>query len=212
MHKPGWLKTALGDVEHNELRVEIEHMVRDRLGLDCIINVVPNSRRQIAGLFVGDMVAAHLAGVQFARQVYATEMPDQPVDVAICNAYPKDTEFLQHGLALNVLASAPRPVVKEGGTIVVVTASPEGRGYHALYGPGMRYDRLREQGDRGTRSAASSPVYFSPNLSPADARSDALFRRWEDLIACLEARHGPGASAAVFPCASIQLASRRQDP
>jgi nickel-dependent lactate racemase len=220
MHKPGWLQTGLNDVEHNELRAEIEHMVRDRVRLDCIANVVVNSRRQVAGLFVGDMIAAHRAGVQFARQVYATGMPAEAVDVAICNAYPKDTDFLQNGMARNVLASSPRPVVKEGGTIVIVTASPEGRGYHALYGPGMCYDPLREPGNGGNgastpnRSAAdsfagTSTVYFSPNLSAADTRSNALFRRWEDLIQYLEAQHGDGATAAVFPCASIQLAGER---
>ena len=220
MHKPGWLQTGLNDVEHNELRAEIEHMVRDRVGLDCIANVVVNSRRQGAGLFVGDMIAAHRAGVQFARQVYATGMPAEAVDVAICNAYPKDTDFLQNGMARNVLVSSPRPVVKEGGTIVIVTASPEGRGYHALYGPGMCYDPLREPGN-GENSASTpnrsevdsfagtSTVYFSPNLSAADTRSNALFRRWEDLIQYLEARHGDGATAAVFPCASIQLAEER---
>ena len=205
IHKPGRLETALIDVEHNELRADIEQMVRDKVGLDCIINVVPNARREIAGLFVGDMISAHRAGVQFARQVYATEMPTEPVDIAICNAYPKDTDFLQNGMARNVLLSSSRSVVKEGGTTVVIAACPEGRGYHGLYGPGMRYDPLHGRENTPNREALST-VYFSPWLTPADTRGGVVFRQWDDLVKRLIERHGYQASTAVFPCASIQLA------
>jgi hypothetical protein len=209
MHIPGRLKTGILDVENNELRAEIEHIVRDIVGLDCIINAVINTRREIVDLFVGGVVQAHRAGVRRARQVYATPIPDAPVDVAICNAYPKDTEFLQSGNALNILASSERPVVKEGGSIVIITASPEGRGYHGIYGPGMRYDPLREEeswrGRRLTRYGATL-IYFSPNLTPADARHEAVFQRWPDLVQYLHRLHGSRASVAVFPCASMQFA------
>lgn len=212
IHEPGRLKTGLADVEHNELRDEIEQMVRDRVGLDCIINVVVNSHREVAGLFVGDMIHAHRSGVQLARRVCATEVPIEPVDVAICNAYPKDTDFLQSGMALNVLASSPRPVVREDGTIVIVTASPEGPGYHGLYGPGMRYDPLRqdlrERPPAIRRSSGSTRrVVFSPSLSAADVRSQVSFRRWDDLVRYLTKQHGDDATVLVFPCGSIQLAS-----
>jgi len=212
IHKPGRLKTALIDVERNELRADIEQMVREKVGLDCIINVVTNSRREIAGLFVGDMIRAHRAGVHFGKRVYATEMPAELADVAICNAYPKDTDFLQNGMALNVLSSSPRPVVKENGTIVIITASPEGRGYHGLYGPGMRYDPLRGR-ENGPEIPpmmwGASVVYFSPSLTAADARNDALFRRWDDLVRHLTVQYGHSGNTvavAVFPCGSIQLA------
>ncbi len=211
MHGPGRLKTGILDVENNELRAEIEHIVRDIVGLDCIINAVINTRREIVELFVGDLVQAHRAGVRRARQVYATPMPAEPVDVAICNAYPKDTEFVQSGNALNILASAARhrPVIKEGGSLVIITASPEGRGYHGIYGPGMRYDPLREEeswrGRRLTRYGATL-IYFSPNLTPADARHDAVFQTWSDLIQYLHRMHGSRASVAVFPCGSMQIA------
>lgn len=210
MHVPGRLKTGILDVENNELRAEIEHIARDVVGLDCIINAVINTRREIVGLFIGDVVRAHRAGVQLAQQVYATPMPAEPVEIVICNAYPKDTEFLQNGNALNILASAKRPVVKEGGSIVIITASPEGRGYHGIYGPGMRYDPLREEESwRGRRLIryGAALVYFSPNLTPADARHDAVFQRWPDLIQYLHRLHGSRASVAVFPCGSMQIAA-----
>ena len=166
--------------------------------------MVSNSRREIAGLFVGDMVAAHRAGIRFARQVYATEMPSEPVDIAICNAYPKDTDFLQSVMALNVLRSSPRPVVREGGTTVIITASPEGRGYHGLYGPGMCYDEPPPE--RKPASQQPSTIYFSPTLSTTDTRGELVFRRWDDLVQYLRQRYDERATVAVFPCGSIQLA------
>jgi nickel-dependent lactate racemase len=209
MHEPGRLKTGMTDVDHNELRAEIEQMVREKVGLDCVINAVTNSRREIAGLFVGDMIRAHRAGVQLGQQVYATAMPTEPVDIAVCNAYPKDTEFGQNPTALNVLSSSPRPIVKTGGTIVIITASPEGRGHHGLCGSGMCYNRSRgsERERAGPRIVdGASVVYFSPNLMVANVRNDALFNRWEDLIKHLIRQHGDRTTVAVFPCGTIQLA------
>jgi nickel-dependent lactate racemase len=118
-HQVGRLKGGLNNIEHNEWRADIEQIVRDHVGLDWILNVVPNSRREIAGLFVGDMVAAHRAGVDLARRVFATEMPAEPVDIAVCNAYPKDTELLPIWHGMQALNTSPRPVVKEHGAIVL---------------------------------------------------------------------------------------------
>ena len=49
-------------------------------------------------------------------------------------------------------------------------------------------------------------VYYSPAITAADARSNAVYREWDALIAFLRGRHGEHATAAVFPCGSIQLA------
>ncbi|GAB4518992.1 MAG: hypothetical protein Kow0047_30360 [Anaerolineae bacterium] len=214
IHRPGRLRTALLEVDANELRQEIEAIVREQVGLDFIVNAVVNARREIAAVVAGDMVSAHRAGVELARALYATDMPDEPVDVAICNAYPKDTDFLQNGMALNVLRSASRPVVKPGGVVVIVTASPEGRGYHGLYGPGMPYDPLR-----GTEEGGSPPspwpgaevVYFSPAVSALDARGAHVFQRWDDLVAYLIGRYGRRCDVAVFPCGSLQIAREAAD-
>lgn len=209
IHEPGRLQTGLG-LEENEFRREIEYIAREHVRLDFLINVVPNTRREIAGVFAGDLVAAHRAGVRLARQVFATRMPVEPVDVAITNAYPKDTDFLQNSLSLNVLRSAKGTVVKEGGVVVVITASPEGRGYHGIYGPGMRYGPELPAPDHPhtPRFGEAEVIYFSPGVTAADVRWASLFRRWENLIAHLETRFaGRVPSVAVFPCGAMQLAA-----
>jgi nickel-dependent lactate racemase len=208
MHEPDRLTLGLANVDSNELRDEIEAMGR-RIGLDFIINAVTNSRREIAGLFTGDFVAAHRAGVALARTAYATSMPEAPVDVAICNAYPKDTDYLQAGLALNILKSAElagQPALKPGGTAVIITASPEGRGYHMVYGPGMIYSHTDEDWRDHPRTFDDQPlVYFSPTLTVQDARHPFTFQRWEDVIAYVSERHDHP-DVAVFPCGALQLA------
>src|SRR5262249_17895480 len=115
------LKGGLNNVESNQRRPDIEEAAR--MGrLDAVVNVVVNSRRGIAGLFVGDLVEAHRAGVELARQVFATSVPEG-WDVGIFNAYPKDNEFVQAGMAFNIWGSAKAPTVHDRGTLVLGAAS-----------------------------------------------------------------------------------------
>jgi lactate racemase len=208
MHKPGRLKTGLLNVDDNELRADVEDMAA-KIGLDAIVNVVVTARRAIAGVFVGDFVKAHRAGVVQARRVYATPIPSEPVDVVICNAYPKDTDFLQAGLSLNPLQSASlvgRQLVKATGTVVILTASPEGRGYHALYSPGMTYSRRNGSWREHPPEHQGNPIlYVSPHITPQDARSTLTFRRWEDASRYLDERY-KDPTFAVFPCGALQVA------
>lgn len=210
MHKPGRLQTGLLNVDHNELRADIEEMGR-KVGLDVVINVVVTSRRGIAGVYVGDFIQAHRAGVEQARAVYATSMPEEPVDIAICNAYPKDTDFLQAGLGLNILASAEltapaRPILKPHATVVLVSASPEGRGHHALYSPGMVYRRDTGDWRSSQPTYEGHPiVYLSPHITPQDARCVHTYGSWEALRDYLASRY-TDPDVAIFPCGPIQIA------
>jgi hypothetical protein len=138
-------------------------------------------------------------------------MPPEPVDIAICNAYPKDPDYHQIPHGLHALRSSPEPVVKPGSTIVLVSACPEGHGYHGLYGPGMRYDMARlwdtEQAARSL--GVSAVLIFSPGLSAAEARQNSAVRRWDQIVEQLLERHGDQATVAVFPCGPLQLAEER---
>jgi hypothetical protein len=71
----------------------------------------------------------------------------------------------------------------------------------------MMYDRLRDvPGGRFDPTYGEAPmVYYAPPITPADARSNAVYRDWDELIAYLSARHGDRATAAVFPCGAIQI-------
>jgi nickel-dependent lactate racemase len=202
------LRGGLNNVETNERRADLEEAAR-MAKLDAVVNVVVNSRRGIAGLFIGDLVEAHRAGVALARRIYATPVP-AGWDVGFFNAYPKDNELVQAAMGFNIWGSAPEPIVHERGTVVLCTAASEGAGFHALYGPGMRLGRDRNM---AADFASRELLIFSPginrhDLPPATRAATTLCRTWDEVIVALRDRHGPGTRAAVFPCGALQLAER----
>jgi nickel-dependent lactate racemase len=179
--------------------------VARRVGVDFIVNSVPTSRLGVAGVFAGDVVDAHRAGAAFAREVFATKAPSG-VDVAVLSLYPKDTEFLQHITAFAPWKTAAEPIVRPGGTIVVALAGSEGLGTHHLFGPGMPLAATRATRIRDREVVFVCPTIELGELHPEVAAATTVFRTWAEARTWLEVKHGPVASAAVFPCATMQLA------
>ncbi len=208
-HGAGGSRGHLADLDGSEQRADIEEIV-ERVGLDMIVDIVPTAERGIAGVFAGDFVAAHRAGAAYAREIFATPLPTDLVDIVITNAYPCDLDFLQADRALTILEAAQRAgnrILRPGGTTVISTASPEGRGYHALYGLGGRLsDPPRREPQSFDRMHSAGPVYFSPHLSIGDTMGRPLRTDWDALIAQLLSIHGFNATVAVFPTGSLQLA------
>jgi len=201
---------GIGIVEGNATRLGMEEFAR-QIGLSFIVNAVVNSAREIAGVFVGDVVDAHREAVKLARRTYATRLPDRLVDVAILNAYPKDTELIQSPNAFNAFGEKGESrVLNEGGTAVVMTASSEGRGLHYLYDRGMKlYTPAYEFPSHRELFRNYGTIVYSPNLSEADLweiypKQTKLARQWDDVIRLLEDRY-ECPSVAVFPFATMQF-------
>jgi len=195
-----------GIIEGNRLREDIEDIAR-MIGLDAIINVVTTASRGIAGVFVGDMIEAHRAGVEFARKVFATELVSDQ-DVGIFNAYPKDTEILQFSNAFNIASMVEKDIVKKDGYMVVTTACPEGRGFHSLLGHGTRLEPKKEH----LREVFSSRtgIVFSPHLSPFDVytyfpEDVLLFHRWEEVIRFIKEKEQGKQKVAIFPTGPFHI-------
>ena len=196
------LKGAYGDTA-NPARLEAEEAAR-LAGVDFIVNAIPTSRMGLAGLVCGDVVDAHRAGVEIARRVMHTDTP-VGCDIGVFSLYPKDTEFLQHITALAPYKTAPEPVVREGGTVVIAAAAVEGLGFHSLFGPGMALSMRK-----ATRVRDRDLVFFTPGISAGGLSRDArdgtvLHRTWDDTVEWLQRKHGDSARVAVFPCATMQL-------
>lgn len=184
-------------------RIRAEAVARE-VGVDFIVNSVPTSRLGVAAVVAGDVVAAHRAGVEAARRVFATDAPAE-ADVCVLSLYPKDTEFLQHVTAFAPWKTAPSPLAREGGTVVVALAGSEGLGTHHLFGPGMPL-----AGTRATRLRDREVVFLCPTIEvgelvPDVARDTVVFRDWPTLRDWLVAKHGATGRATVFPCATMQL-------
>lgn len=197
-----------GQVEAVACRLDLEE-IAGVAGVDFIIDGVVNSRRQLAGLFAGDVVAAHRAGVAFAQRIYATPLPP-PADIAIFNAYPKDTNLLQSVNAFNIANFDPDRVIHRHGSAVVITAACDGAGLNYLESPGMRGElRLSKE---MMRLGPHGLIIFSPNLASLEARhlypdDTVVFETWPQVVAELERRHGPSATVNVYPYSALQVAS-----
>jgi nickel-dependent lactate racemase len=203
------LRGGIGEVEGNRFREEVEGVAR-KIGVDVGINLVVNSKRELAGVFVGDVVSAHRAGVQLARQVYATEISRQ-VDVVILNAYPKDMEMFQIDNAFGMYRSAGEGLVKDDGVVILTSACTLGRGYHALFEPGMR---LHKPPVKRKFLGNKELWIYSPNINKADFATlfwdgYLLFNRWDDVIKRLEERYKKNCHLAIFPYSSLQIANSK---
>jgi nickel-dependent lactate racemase len=91
-----------------------------KAGLKAVVNTVLNHDDEVSGLFVGDPVRAHRAGVAAASEVFCQEVDDL-ADVVICSSYPADIDYWQAGKALDYASLG----VRRGGTIILITPCPE---------------------------------------------------------------------------------------
>src|SRR5579863_3850381 len=105
---------------HHEL-LEIAAMARH----DFILDVTMTQDRQISGVFAGDPVKAHAAGVEFLETTSLARLPEL-VDVVITSAagYPLDLTFYQIIKGI----TAAEHIVKPGGTILLIGECAEGVG------------------------------------------------------------------------------------
>jgi nickel-dependent lactate racemase len=203
----GWetIHADHSQVPSEQFRAHAAEVAR-MVGLEFIANPLLNPELGIMAMVTGDPEQAYWQGVELGQELYATETPE-PADILICNAWPKDTEGTQSAMALVPLHSTRKRALKQGGTVVIATASPEGLGFHSLMGPGTRL-RLRalaaQEGPQG-----GAHVVFSPNLHREDVRamwgdSVEFCRTWTELLSLLEDVHGPEAKVCVYPCGAMQ--------
>ncbi len=99
--------------------------VTERAGVDFILNVVINHKRELAGVFGGHYDTAHRAGCKMVEE-HAVAHLDEKVDLVITSAggYPLDATFYQ---VSKCLISA-RDILVENGSILVACGCAEGLG------------------------------------------------------------------------------------
>ena len=93
-------------------------------GLDFILNVVLDSKKEIVAAVAGDFIEAHRKGVEIVDSMY--KVPVEPADAVIvsCGGFPKDINLFQANKALDHATQA----VKGGGSIILVAECAEGIG------------------------------------------------------------------------------------
>jgi len=113
-----------GKIQGNPVREEIDETGR-MAGIDLILNVILNDRKEIVRVFAGDVFEAFVAGARIVDRMYRVTLRKR-VDTAIVSAggWPKDINLYQ---AQKAIESGVR-IVREGGKIVLLAECREGAG------------------------------------------------------------------------------------
>lgn len=120
-------KIRPGAVEGNPFHEDIVEIGR-KVELDFIVNVILGRTKEVLEIRAGDPLEVHRILIKAARESYEVPVV-KSFDVAICGVgYPKDTNLYQASRAASYIIYAPKPVLKNGGYIVIPAVCQEGAG------------------------------------------------------------------------------------
>jgi nickel-dependent lactate racemase len=127
IHSPAFMREPMateGSITENPLHAELLEIAR-MAGHDFILDVTLTQSREVSGIFAGDPVVAHAAGVQFLRKT-SLERLSGLADAVITSAagHPLDLTFYQTIKGL----TAAQHIVKPGGRILILGECAEGVG------------------------------------------------------------------------------------
>ena len=113
-----------GSIAENPLHAELLEIAR-MAGHDFILDVTLTQSREVSGIFAGNPVEAHAAGVQFLRST-SLERLSGLADAVITSAagHPLDLTFYQTIKGL----TAAQHIAKPGGRILILGECAEGVG------------------------------------------------------------------------------------
>ncbi|MHA1729610.1 MAG: lactate racemase domain-containing protein [Promethearchaeota archaeon] len=194
------------------IRKDIED-IAGIVGLDYSINVILTEIGGIAGIFSGHFIDAHRKAIELGKRVYGTKINRLNNNICFCNLFPEDNELNQSTKGFNFLMMAPNDLLDEHATIVLMSSSYEGRGYHSLVaerGAKLYVDPKIDPGILWKIASQNRKIFFfSPNINEYDLhhifpKGMKLFNDWDDLIEELKKIHKETVKVALFPT-SIQI-------
>ena len=118
----GDARTTFGITEGNTLWEELRDIALS-IGDSFLVNVTLNEGRAITGVFAGDMIEAHRAGINFVR-ASAMRKVDQPYPIVITtnSGYPLDMNLYQGVKGMRAAAQ----IIEPGGLIILAAECREG--------------------------------------------------------------------------------------
>ncbi len=141
--------------------------------VDAIINTVLNRHGEIAGVFIGELDAAHRQAAAFAYNLFTAPIKER-ADFVIASAGPAKNYIQSHKALFNAYQA-----VKPGGSIILLTESPEGYGgnkfaqWLSLGSPEAIIRELRKNAEINGQTALSTlekskNAYFVTALSDSE--------------------------------------------
>jgi nickel-dependent lactate racemase len=197
---------------HHEL-LEIAAMARHDFLLDVTLAAGKPGSRPITGVFAGEPLSAHAAGVKWISDVML-ERVEEPVDAVITTAagYPLDLTYYQ---AIKGVTAAQH-IVRAGGTILLLAQCAEGTGaaeFTRMFTTMDDREFMRHIESRPVEidqwqleklamvTARLNVLWYVPGIA-RDMQSKVWGRTFasaQDAVAALTASLKPGAKVAVVP-------------
>ena len=196
---------ALDRVDDNVFRLDIEDAARIS-GLHFKVDAVINNHREVVGLFAGDLVEEHRAGVKLARELYKAKIA-KDADVVVANSYPDESQLVR------AMWCVPLSL-KEGGDAVLISHSFDGQNLHQLgsrfgtdFGGHMyKPNSLSQNMERAGRTIVMSPIMSRYDMQDIGPSEKVIWcKTWDDVLAELGNRNGSGTKVAVYPYAPLQM-------
>jgi len=195
--------TGAGKYEGNTARMDMNYAAR-AAGLDVKVDCIYNLKRQVTHLFVGDVVEEHVAGVEVAREYWATEAVHD-CDIVVGNCFSKVDEML---VAPPLLAPLRR---QSGVNLVLLVVAPSGQITHYRRGRfgtdfGGRAYRPKTGLPPNTKSLTIMQPYpdFRGIECVAATEMVNITRSWGETLQQLKKTCGTRARVAVVPDATVQ--------
>ena len=187
--------------EENILRLDSEEAAKIA-GLDIIVNVLVDLRRNSTDIFAGDAIKAQREGVDVAKEHYRTPLLSE-VDIVVSNAYSKASEA--------AIASWPVLTLKEGGDFVLIVNAPTGQVTHYVHGRwGTKVFGDLYLAPPKILNRAGRIILFSeftekqPWLELVPPEKIVRVKTWKEAMEELKNKHKHKAKVAVYPDATIQ--------
>jgi nickel-dependent lactate racemase len=189
-------RAGYGVMNNNVIRLDTEETAR-LAGLDFKVDMIYNNDKLPLGVFAGDFVEEHRAGIEFAKEVYTT-VPEKEMDVVVASSYPGEP-----GKA----SWAPNASVKEGGDVVIIS----GEGHqHYIYGQyGREYgghlggEWPREPGNPFPK--AGRVINLRDNHPKKTNTYGTNVKTWAEVLELLKQDQGESAKVAVYPYCAIAM-------
>ena len=120
-----------GEYDNNPLRQDIEEVL-EHLEVHFSLNVILDEKNRVSQILAGDITRTHAAGREIIMDRVKLKT-NRKFEVAIISpgGYPKDIDLYQAQKALEPI----RPLLKKGGTVILVAQCREGfgdRGFQKL--------------------------------------------------------------------------------
>ena len=208
-------KATWGILEGNPIWEEMREVAL-RAHPTFLLNVTLNPRRQITGVFAGDLLAAHTAGCVFVKH-NAMAPVDALFDIVLTtnSGYPLDQNLYQAVKGM----SAAGQIVRAGGAIIIAAACEDGLPDHGKYAallkeggspqgvldmlarPGFSEQDQWEAQIQALLQLRADIYVYSDYLSDEQIRG-ALFQPCRDIegtVTALQKKYGANARICVMP-------------